>query len=415
MDSNVAIIMGGSIAGLLTAKVLSPHFSKIVILDRDKLFNNSFLNNKEPRKGTAQAAHAHILLKRGLVGFDNLLPGFTEKLKQSGAVSTNATRDWQSLFPEGFLCRFNSDINLLCQSRHLLETTLRDFIIGSTDNLEIIECASVTDVTLSVNKKPEIQYALDNDIHKQTPDLLIDCTGRYTKSPSNLKKSGFGEVPALSISPYLGYSTRTYKNVHIKDGYLSTLIMAKDPIHTRGGVVLPIEGKQHIVTLFGFSRDYPPGEDSSYLAFAKSLRENTIYNAIKNAESTSDIKQFVKKESHFYQYSKLSTWPQGFLVMGDAISSFNPIYGQGITTTITSAEILKKQFQTQKNISAIKLNSLQKKICNNYKLPWLIAKNEDLRWPATEGEKTNWILKKAHTFSNMVARASTKNESVNYT
>ncbi|MDH5259671.1 MAG: hypothetical protein OEX07_16775, partial [Gammaproteobacteria bacterium] len=52
---------------------------------------------------------------------------------------------------------------------------------------------------------------------------------------------------------------------------------------------------------------------------------------------------------------------------------------------------------------------------NNYKLPWLIAKNEDLRWPATEGEKTNWILKKAHTFSNMVARASTKNESVNYT
>lgn len=410
MDSNVAVVMGGSIAGLLTAKVLSPHFSKIIILDRDKLFDN-----EQPRKGTAQAAHAHILLKRGLDGLDNLLPGFTDELKQAGAVSTNATHDWQSLFQEGLLCRFKSDIEILCQSRHLLESTLRSFILNNTDNLKVIENAAITDVKFSDEHNPEIHYALNNDIHSLIPNLLVDCTGRYSKSPLNLKSAGFGDVPKLSISPYLGYSTRTFKKVSLDDGYYSTLIMAKAPDHTRGGVILPTENNQHIVTLFGFSKDYPPGDEQSYLDFAKSLRASTVFDAIKNAEPTSEIKQFVKKDSHFYQYSKLKTWPQGFLVMGDAITSFNPIYGQGITTTISSAEILKKYIQQQSSLDTLNLKTLQRKICNNYNLPWLIAKNEDLRWPATEGGNANWLVKQMHHFLDMVGRASTKSKSVNYT
>ena len=410
MESNVSVIMGGSIAGLLTAKVLSPYFSKIIILDRDQLFSN-----QQPRKGTAQAAHAHILLKRGLVGLDKLLPGFSQKVKSVGAVSTNATYDWQSLFPEGYLCRFKSDMELLCQSRHLLESTLREFVIENTPNLEIVENASVTHVDLYADQRPEIQYTLnDENIHLHA-DLLVDCTGRNTKSPLHLKNAGFGDVPKKTISPYLGYATRTYKNITLKDNYRSALIMAKDPNNTRGGIILPIEENQYIVTLFGFSKDYPPGNESAFLAFANSLRADTVFNAIKNAEPSSEIKQFVKKDSHFHQYSKLKKWPQGFLAIGDSITSFNPIYGQGITTTITSAEILQKELLQYTSLEMFDLKSLQRKICQNYNLPWMIAKNEDLRWPGTEGEKANGLLKKMHGFSDMVARASTKDESVNYT
>jgi len=407
MDSKLAVIMGGSIAGLLSAKVLSPYYSKIILLDRDSLFGDEI-----PRKGTAQAAHAHIFLQRGLIGMEKLLPGFIDKLKEAGAVSTNATKDWQSFFPHGLLKRFDSDIHLLCQSRHLLETTLRQFIIDTTPNIEIREKSEITNVQLSFESNPTIHTSHNDETDTMTPDILVDCTGRNSKSPLHLKSAGFGVVPRKSISPYLGYATRIFKNVTLDDNFCSTLIMAKDPEFTRGGVVLPIENKQHIVTLFGFSKDYPPGEEQPYLDFAKSLRETSVYDAIKNAEPTSEIKQFVKKDSFFNDYSKLTSWPKGFLVMGDAITSFNPIYGQGITTTIMSAEIIES---TLKNNNEIELKSLQKKICRNSILPWIIAKNEDLRWPGTDGAKANFALKLMHRFSDRVARAATINKDVDYT
>lgn len=408
MESKTAIIIGGSIAGLLTAKVISPYFSKITLLDRDTISDKS----GNLRKGVAQAAHAHIFLKRGLTGLETLLPGFTDYLIEKGAVKTNATQGWQSYFPEGFLCRFESDLEVLCQSRNLLESTLRDFILRSADNIELIENAEVTNTLLSETKNPEVHYSINDERLNIAADLLVDCSGRNSKTPLHLKNMGFGNVPKLKISPFLGYATRIFKNISLPDDYESTLVMAKDPDFTRGGIVMPIEGNQYIVTLFGFSKDYPPGDETAYLAFAESLRVPTIFDAIKNAQPVSEIKQFVKKDCEFYQYSKLKKWPRGFLVSGDAITSFNPIYGQGITTTIMATEILQKSFQQQSD--NVDFKNLQKQICNNYNLPWLISKNEDLRWPGTEGEKASWFLKKMHAFSNKVARASTKNKEVDY-
>lgn len=409
MDSNVAVIMGGSIAGLLSAKALSPYFSKIIILDRDQLFDTEI-----PRKGTAQAYHAHVLLKRGLNGLDNLLPGFIDKLKQAGAISTNANNDWQSFFPVGFLKRYISDIHTLCQSRHLLETTLRQYVMEKTPNLEIVEKADVTQVKLHTNQKPEVTYNLDGETHTLSPELLVDCSGRYSKSPLYLKQSGFGEVPRKEIYPYLGYATRVFKNVTLKDGYLAALVIPKDPDLKRGGIVMPIENGQHVVTIFAFSKDYPGKTEEEFLEYAKSLRGPMVYDAIKDAEPVTAVKQYVKKESHFNEYDKLHQWPQGYVILGDAITSFNPIYGQGITSAVMSAEILADEFKLAKALENIDLKSVQHKICESCKVPWHISQNEDLRWPMTEGAKANWLLKQMHKFSHRVATAATVNQDVAY-
>jgi len=404
-----AVIVGGSISGLLAATVLSPYFSRVIIFDRDTL-----ADAKHPRKGTAQAPHAHILLQRGLLGLEHLLPGFIDILREAGAMSTSATNDWQSLFPKGFMARFESDIQLLCQSRYLLEQTLRSHVLDKLSNLEVIDSASVNDVQLASNENPTIHYTLNQHTHSQQANLVVDCTGRNSKAPLYLEKQDFGQVPRKSISPYLGYASRLYKNISLPDQYRTTLIMANDPAETRGGVVLPIENNQHIVTLFGFSKDYPPSDALAFKAFAKNLRADTIYNAIKDADPISEIKQFIKNESHFHQYHKMKQWPKGFLTLGDSITSFNPIYGQGITSATIAAEKLKSLLNEASIFDNQQCKKIQTKLCQSYQLPWIISQNEDLRWPKTTGMKAGVILKMMHRFSDAVSQAGTKDRDVTY-
>lgn len=402
-----AVIIGGSISGLLCATTLSSQFEKVIIVERDKI-----LDPKSPRKGTAQFPHAHVLLKRGLQGFQNLLPGFVETLKKEGAVSTDVSQDWQSLFPKGFMCRFKSDIVSLCQTRQLLEQTLRQFVMGSLANLEIIEQGMVINMQLEDHCSPEISFLFGQQTRHLKADLLIDCSGRNTKTPIYLEKRGFGAVPKKTIYPYLGYSSRIFKNVRQADNFLATLIMASDPLDTRGGIVLPVENHQHIVTLFGFSKDYPPGDEDAFLEFARNLRADTIYNAIKDAQAVTKVKQFVKNESHFAQYNKMKRWPKGFLVVGDAVTSFNPIYGQGMTATILAVEVLKAQINSQTTFDSTSCQLLQSKLCNSYQLPWTTSQNEDLRWPKTTGMTASPALRMLHKFSDMVTRAGTQDPAV---
>ena len=109
--SRLAVILGASIAGLLAARALAPHFERVLLLERDSL-----PGKPEHRSGTAQAQHAHILLQRGLTGLEQMFPGYTKKLVDAGGVMTNATRDWYSLFPMGAFQKFESDMEFLCAS-----------------------------------------------------------------------------------------------------------------------------------------------------------------------------------------------------------------------------------------------------------------------------------------------------------
>ncbi|MDR4517120.1 MAG: hypothetical protein MRK00_07010 [Nitrosomonas sp.] len=190
--------------------------------------------------------------------------------------------------------------------------------------------------------------------------------------------------------------------------------MSNAPSLTRGGIIFPIENNQHIVGLYGFSKDCPPDNESAFFAFAKSLRTNTIYNAIKDAQPVTEIKRFIKNESQFLQYNKMKNWPKGFIVVGDSIASFNPIYGQGITCIVLAMEKLKTQLNSRSTLDSQDCKFIQSKLCNNYRLAWMISQNEDLRWPETSGMKTDIVTKMLHKFSDMVARASTKDSTVTY-
>ncbi|MHB1676484.1 MAG: NAD(P)/FAD-dependent oxidoreductase [Sulfuriferula sp.] len=407
-----AIILGASIAGLLAARVLAPHFERILLIERDSL-----PDAPNYRTGTAQAQHAHILLRRGLLGLEKLFPNFIDDIIQAGGVMTNATRDWFTLFPMGALPRFDSDFEFLCASRPLIEHTLRNKLMAQFTNVAIRDQCKIMTLTLAVDAPPRIglQALHSTELEVLTADLVIDATGRNSHMPNWLRQQGFGSVRKTEVTPYLGYATRLYSGISLPFATRACIIMAKDPAMTRGGVLLPIENNQYLCTLYGFSKDYPPTDDDGFLKFAKSLRSDIIYRAIAGAQATTQAKAFIKNTSSYQHYAENNSWPQGLLVMGDAVCSFNPIYGQGITAALLATEALADTVHNIRLSHNRWVRTTQRKIVRAYRSPWTISTNEDQRWPGTGGPKPGMAIRVLHRFADRLGTAATRDLHIAYT
>lgn len=400
-------------AALLTARVLAPHFNNIILFERDK-----FPATAGFRPGTAQAQHAHILLRRGLLGLEQLFPGYTLNLLDAGAILTNASRDWHTLFPMGAFPNFESDYEFICASRPLIEHTLRNTLLKQFSNVSIREQCNITHIQFSKNNSPTFTFQQNDgrsDNEFISADLVIDASGRNSHTPTWLQQQGYGTTRETCIKSWLGYSTRVYKDVAIPHGVSATVIMAKAPDITRGGILFPIENEQYMCTLYGFSKDYPPTDNTAYIEYAKSLRSNIIYNGIVDARPLTLPKAFVKNENTFRHYAEHKNWPLGFLVIGDAVCSLNPIYGQGITSTLIAVQRLEKFLSRGVSPKSTWAKKAQQKIVKSYQYPWIISMIEDLRWPKTEGLKAGIFSRSIHKFSNWIGVAATRNRDIAYT
>ena len=101
-----AVVVGGSMAGMLAARVLADHFDCVTLLERDH-----FPETPTARKGLPQGRHVHVLLERGRMALERLLPGLTDGAGAAGAELLDATRDLASLSPYGWYVRFPGDFN----------------------------------------------------------------------------------------------------------------------------------------------------------------------------------------------------------------------------------------------------------------------------------------------------------------
>src|SRR5271168_2763699 len=80
-----AVVVGGSMAGLMTARVLADYFDRVTVFERDQIENRPAIHKSIP-----QGNHVHTLLLGGQQVMASLFPGFTDDLKRGGAVPTRA-------------------------------------------------------------------------------------------------------------------------------------------------------------------------------------------------------------------------------------------------------------------------------------------------------------------------------------
>ncbi len=392
MDENRqhAIVIGGSMAGMLAARVLSDYYEHVTIIDRDRM-----PETVEQRDGTPQARHLHIFLAKGLRIVEELFPGIDREMTAKGATTQHWGRETVNYLERGWMPAFESSLKTRGISRILLEWCVRQRL-RANGRVQFMERTQVkrlltkdnNEIVIGVEAHPKGE---PNQTTEIKADLVIDASGRGSDSAQWLVEMGYEQVEETVINSFLGYATRWYKRPNAFPKDLKILTVQSVPKIPRGGVVMEVENETVIVTMSGTNKDYPPTDEAGFLEFSKSLISPVIYNIIRDAEPLSKIYGYQRTENRWRHYERFTRWPDGFIVLGDAACAFNPIYGQGMTTgaleAVALGEILK-DYNGQNDAGLAK--AFQSRLAKVIETPWLMATGEDLRYPGTEGGQIKW-------------------------
>ncbi|MGH7541795.1 MAG: FAD-dependent oxidoreductase, partial [Gemmatimonadota bacterium] len=120
-----ALVIGGSLAGLLAARVLSDHFDRVTIVERDPVRDRA-----ETRKGQPQTRHLHGLLAQGLEILKRLFPGLEESLCEGGAIVADMGETIRWYQWGGYRIQFHSDLRGALMSRPFLEWQVRRRVLA---------------------------------------------------------------------------------------------------------------------------------------------------------------------------------------------------------------------------------------------------------------------------------------------
>jgi len=346
-----AIIIGGGIAGLLAARVLSDHFDQVTIVDRDRL-----PEGPEFRKGVPQAHHTHYLMIRGRMILEQLFPGFEAEMIAAGAMAVDLGQDLFWFTRVGVPQRFRSQLRTFFCSRSLLDWGVRQRLIAAdkvcfvhaTDVIGLIPSADKTGVTgvqVRARDRSPDAGATDQVLYAE---LVVDASGYSSRAPQWLEALGYAAPQEMVVNPFRGYATRYYTiPAGLPDDWKVMIIQGKPPVGTRYGQLFPMEGNQWMLTLIGAAQDYPPTDEAGFMEYARSLPSPLIYEAIKDAQPTSPIYGYQHTENRVRSYEKLDRWPEGFVVLGDAACTLNPSYAQGITIACFAAQTLDQCLRSQ--------------------------------------------------------------------
>ena len=383
-----AIVIGGSIAGLLATRALSEHFSSVTLIERDR-----FPEGPGFRKGLPQMRHVHVLLKQGERVIDHYFPGLLADLIAGGAYLIDMGGDLRWFNFGNWKTRFRSEMDFFCQSRGFLEWKIRQRV-ASLDGVRMLDDCDVAGYTLDTTGRisgVKIHRARGTEEQLEA-ELVVDASGRGSRTPQWLDRLDFGTPTETEVGVDIGYASRFYRRPEKTPGDWTGLMIYPKPPGTRLGVLFPVEDNRWMVTLVGWFGDHPPIDDRGFLEFAASLPVPDLYRAIKDAEPISPIAGHRFPSNRRRHYERMQRFPEGLVVLGDALCSFNPIYGQGMTTGALGVRLLDDSLHEQRRLGGPgKFGNFsqrfQRKIARLIDSPWLLTTTEDFRSSRTVGRR----------------------------
>ncbi|GAA1074460.1 MAG: FAD-dependent monooxygenase [Nocardiopsis sp. BM-2018] len=394
-----AVVLGAGVAGLFAARVVAESHAKVTLIDRDELSVPV-----SARRGLPQAGHLHGLLARGQQIMEEHFPGITEELIADGAQHGDVARDVRWIINGRHLRRADSGLTVITCTRPFLERHIRERLLEvpevelspSTDLLRLVTAPDGRTVTGVVVER--------GGVEEEVPaDLVVDATGRGSRTPLWLAELGFGRPEEEKHKIGLGYTTRFYRTSHEAfEGDISINTVASAGI-PRGTICQKVDGGRTIVTAYGILGDHAATTPDGFMEFIGSLAAPDIQRVLERSEPITDPVQYRFPTNLRRHYERLTDFPEGLLVIGDAVCSFNPSYAQGMTVAAMSSLVLRRHLaQEVRPAPTSYFKSLAEEAVDGV---WQMAVGADLSFPEVEGVRDEAVLR-AHEHVTRVQHAA---------
>lgn len=372
--------MGASIAGLCAAQVLADRFDRVVVIDRDEL-----PAAPEWRKQVPQGRHVHLLLVAGAERLERWFPGIIDELHAGGAVDVDLSADLFWYQAGGVARRPRSSLHGPSMSRPFLEWTIRQRV-AARDNVTIRTETAASGIRLDEagTRVAAVQLAEGSEIRC---DLLVDASGRHAHTVGWLEALGYASPTTSRVEIDTRYVSQEFRRTELppRDWKLAGII--DDPDTKRLSMALPIEGDRWLVMFGGVHGEAPPTDLDDRRRYAKTFPATPIADILATSEPLGDPATHRFPSSQRRRVERMRRFPLGWVLVGDAVGSFNPIYGQGMTSAALQAEALAAELDRAGTVDRTFARRYFKAAGRIVNVAWSTAVGSDFAYAGTTGPK----------------------------
>jgi 2-polyprenyl-6-methoxyphenol hydroxylase-like FAD-dependent oxidoreductase len=378
-----AVVIGASMAGLLAARALSDAYERVTIVERDVLPPVG-----ESRRAVPQGRHAHVMLASGQRAIEELLPGITDELVAAGARPCAALREIRLVIAGHELTREARGADVLLASRPLIEGHVLRRVLA-LPNVTVRERSEAVDLFASPDRGRVTGLRIrDHDGHggeePLAADLVVAASGRSARLPTWLEGLGYPRPREERLAVDLLYVSRRVRPPLAALGGDRLIGFGARPGLARG--MWLIEQEDHwILTAFGYGPEHhPPTDDEGHLGFVATVAPPEVLAAVRASEPLGGLLAHGFPANQRRRYEALERFPEGLLAVGDAISSFNPLYGHGMSVAALEAIELRRCLDGGEDRLARRFFRAAGKIVGQ---AWDMAVGGDLALPEVRGHR----------------------------
>jgi 2-polyprenyl-6-methoxyphenol hydroxylase-like FAD-dependent oxidoreductase len=339
-----AVVLGGSVAGLLAARILADHANSVVIMERDE---SGATIGATARPGVPQGLQVHTLLPGGSRQLERWFPGIVREAQDAGAVLNGP--DACVVYADDVRQVRTENSELLSCSRPFLENLIRQRTLA-LPNVRLLR-GQATGLGYDAGAVTAVQYQNDGGVEMERTDFVVDAMGRASKLSEWLERDGW-EVPELRrMRIDINYATGFFKRAESRPP-IGAAIARYSP-HLRNGILgalQAVEDGQWMVLLAGYG-DLRPGRSlEDFSALCAELPP--VFGEVARGELVGEIRTYHQADSRRREFARLKHLPARLVSVGDAVASFNPVYGQGISSAALHASCLSEYLRTSPALDA---------------------------------------------------------------
>ncbi len=375
-----ALVIGGSIAGMATARVLADHYDRVIVLEKDQIHRRT-----EGRPGAAQGWHLHHLLIAGQRQLESIFPGIIDDMAKAGAFRVDMGEQYRIMLAGSWKKAVRSDIEIVCAGRPLLEWCVRRRL-DDEPRIEYLYGQEVVDLVIDeeTNALHGVVSLHDGEARAIAAEFIVDASGKNTPVPNLLGRHGLPvpEIEEDCLNCF--YSSMRHKVPEGRAWKDKVMIIAyaHRPYQRYYAAQYYTDTSRTILStsLVGYNCYDPPRNAEEFRDFARRMPTPVIGDELDDLEPCSDVYNFRYPEMRRYHYEQLKGLPSGLVALGDALCSADPVSGAGMTKALLELGELRQLLETRSHATPEFVSRYYRRVAKIADRVWFVVREQNLRY-----------------------------------